>query len=484
MIYFRQRSYLQGKRLLSIKVKLFLAIVLPALVAVIALVSILQWNLRHGVDDYLNQRDRMVLQSAATKLAELYHQEGSWSEVFAHIQRGPLGPGPDGPPTGEDPLMPRMHPGPPILSMISLLGDLGPRTSIVDAQGLVYFGNPPRDPHDLVLPIGQGQPALGWIYLHPHPILQGAKEFDFLSTQTSVLLAVTLILLLTCALFAFRLSLHLLNPIQLLLKGNAELRQGNYSLQLTLERKDELGILIEDFNELARTLEQNRTLRTRWMADISHELRTPLTILRAELESMLDGVYPLNTQRVQLLRQDVLALSQLVEDMQQLTLSDQGALEYRKQDIDLLDILQQTVDRYRTRLQQNTLGIDLKIPNSPVILHVDPQRMEQLFGNLLENSWRYTHPGGRIQILVEPEKSEVCIRIDDSEPGVPDWALERLFERLFRIDRSRTRKDGGSGLGLSICQAIVQAHMGSIEVHHSPLGGLRVSIRLPYCKIS
>ena len=483
MIYSMQKFRLQGKHLLSIKVKLFLAIVLPALVAVIALVSILQWNLRHGFDDYLDQRDRLIMQSAARRLADLYHQEGSWAEVFAHIQTLPLAPGPDGampPLPPESRLQPGMKSDLPILSIAGLLGDLGPRSSIVDAQGQVYFGNPPRDPHDLVFPIGQGNHVLGWMYLHRRPSLQGDKEFDFLSSQTTVLLAVTLGVLLTCALFAFRLSLHLLNPIQLLLRGHAELRRGNYSLQLTLARQDELGILIEDFNELARTLEQNRTLRTRWMADISHELRTPLTILRAELESMLDGVYPLDAQRVRLLRQDVLTLSQLVEDMQLLTLSDLGALEYRKQSVNLMDILQQTVDRYQTRLQQKNLSLELLVPDQAVMLHADPQRLEQLFGNLLENSWRYTHTNGRIQIRVEPAKNDVCINIDDSEPGVPDWALERLFERLFRIDRSRTRKDGGSGLGLSICQAIVQAHAGNIAVQHAPLGGLRVIIRLPY----
>ncbi len=460
--------------------KLFFAMLLPTLFALLAMIAVLQWNLVAGYPGFLAERDHHKVQQAAQQLGRLCLQYGSWEATLEQI--GIPGAGPSR--ISDDPRRPPLAGPAPFnrphrLNLQVILGEMGPRTSLFDAHDQLVFGNPQISPDDLRQSIDVGQQHLGWLYVHRRPTLEQDQTFSFLHSQYRLILYVACMELLLCALVAFALTGHLLAPIRQLIRAYAALSAGNYQIHLGEERHDELGQLVRDFNQLALALEQSRSHQARWMADISHELRTPLTILRAELESILDGIYPLSTQRVQLLHQDVLSLSQLVEDLQELTLSDLGALNYRKQPINLIEILRQSTIAYHTRLQQKPLSLSLNVPDTPLGVHGDPQRLHQLFANLLENSIRYTEAPGQLNIQMEATAQHIIVLFDDSAPGVPDWALNRLFERLFRLDTSRTRKNGGSGLGLSLCQAIVHAHEGTIVVSHSPLGGLRVSITFP-----
>jgi len=177
---------------------------------------------------------------------------------------------------------------------------------------------------------------------------------------------------------------------------------------------------------------------------------------------------------------DLMRLNRLTDDLYQLSLSDQGALSYRKAAVDPLTILQADRDALSPEFAAKHMTVNLiGQQEPPLTLHADPDRLSQLFRNLLTNSMKYTDAGGRLDITVSRQEGTLVIEFADSAPGVPESALPHLFDRFYRVESSRSRNHGGAGLGLAICSNIVKAHRGSIRASASPLGGLLVRIELP-----
>ena len=167
-----------------------------------------------------------------------------------------------------------------------------------------------------------------------------------------------------------------------------------------------------------------------------------------------------------------------MDDLHQLSLSDAGALAYRKEPVDAVHLAQLAEAAFRERFNGKQLTIASSLPPQAIVFG-DPDRLTQLFNNLLENSLRYTDPGGRLLIRGEKQEKSLLLYFEDSAPGLSDDQLGRIFERFYRTEGSRNRASGGSGLGLAICQNIVDAHGGSIRAAHSPLGGISLCVRLP-----
>src|SRR6185503_9855531 len=237
----------------------------------------------------------------------------------------------------------------------------------------------------------------------------------------------------------------------------------------------ELARLASDFNALAQTLEAARQARRQWIADIAHELRTPLSILRGEIEALQDGVRPLTQAAIGSLASEAGRLARLVEDLHTLSLSDVGELGYHMEPVDLAELVRETLDGQRRALADK--GLELELSAAPdVMIRGDEGRLAQVFGNLLQNSLRYTDAPGVVAVRVERDGRVIW---QDSAPGVPEEDLRRLTERLFRVEGSRNRASGGSGLGLAIARAIVQAHGGTLGASASPLGGLRIELAFP-----
>ena len=214
------------------------------------------------------------------------------------------------------------------------------------------------------------------------------------------------------------------------------------------------------------------------MADIAHELRTPVAILKGEIEALTDGVRDLNPAAMASLGEEIDQLSVLVDDLQTLALADAGALNLRREPVALAGLVEQLADSFRDRLAARDISLELQIaPDSTVV--ADAQRLRQLLQNLLENCARYVETGGRVRVSLEPVPGGVRLVIEDSGPGVAEAELGALFERFYRLERGRSRVGGGSGLGLSICRNLVEAHGGRIHAAASELGGLAVAVWLP-----
>ena len=173
----------------------------------------------------------------------------------------------------------------------------------------------------------------------------------------------------------------------------------------------------------------------------------------------------------------------LIEDLYLLSLADAGALEYRFESLDLGELLAESLETQIPILEEAGLALETAIARVPPI-RGDARRLGQLIDNLLMNTRRYTDAPGRLRIELGAAAGEVILALEDSAPGVPAQSLELLFERLYRVDASRNRAAGGAGLGLAICRAIVQAHIGTIAASASALGGLRIEVRLPAIEAS
>lgn len=275
------------------------------------------------------------------------------------------------------------------------------------------------------------------------------------------------------------LARHLSLPIKKLSSAAHELGKGNYEARMATDRSDEIGQLAEDFNHLARKLEANKYSQQRWVADISHELRTPLAILKGELMALEDGVRKLDTASLTSLINETERFSRLVNDLYDLSRADAGDLDYRMENLDLHSLLEDCVENFSAPYESKQIGLSIDVEQTEIVIQADAVRMMQLFTNLLENSLRYTDSGGKTQIKCKTTNSQVIISIEDTAPSVPASSLQKIFERLYRVETSRSRIHGGGGLGLSLCKSIVEAHQGDIQATQSVLGGLAITISLP-----
>lgn len=484
--------------------RLFLAFAVLSSLALASFVGWQQYGFRRGFLEYLNGVERERLRAAAALLATRYEEAGGWDflrrdpgqlpglidPAAAAWRRRPPGPAPDAGEgegaaiagaverrresrhavPGRPPPFPPPRPGEQVPWAL--------RTTLVDADGRPVAGHrqPPSDAASTAVQL-DGR-TIGTLYLAPLPRLPGGIDATFATAQRRDALVAGLCVLGVAIALALALARRLLAPVRELARGARTLAAGDYGFRVDARRRDEFGALAADFNHLAATLESHREQRRRWGADIAHELRTPISVLRGEIQALQDGVRPLTAEALASLHAECDRLATLVEDLYQLALTDAGALEYRFETLDLAPLLVEAADLHRAAFADAGLVLELALEDVPQV-RLDARRIGQLLDNLLGNARRYTDAPGRIRLGLRHVDGQVRLTMDDTAPGVPDAALPRLFDRLYRVEASRDRTHGGAGLGLAICRAIVQAHGGTIGAVHSPLGGLRIEILLP-----
>lgn len=364
---------------------------------------------------------------------------------------------------------PRPH-GPP---------DLMPRLQLVDAGGALVVGSRALPDDALSLPLSVDGEPVGALRLSRQTRINAAVDVAFSQAQSHDALIVGAAILVAALALAFAFARWLLAPVRELTAATRALAGGDFARRVTTTRGDELGALATDFNRLAATLEQNRQARRQWGADIAHELRTPLAILRGEIQALQDGVRTPTRAALDSLQAECDRLGALIEDLYQLALADAGALDYRFEPLDLAALVGETLATQQPAFAAG--GLKLETALAPVgAVRGDARRLAQLIDNLVVNALRYTDAPGKVRVELVASGGAAILTLDDTPPGVPAEALPRLFERLYRVDASRSRAAGGAGLGLSIGRAIVDAHGGTIAAQPSPLGGLRIVVALPF----
>lgn len=365
-------------------------------------------------------------------------------------------------------------------------GTYGDRIGLVDTGGRLLSGVSPGpvlrafgsiDSRSMALTVDGRR--VGYLVVAGADDAEDTLAVAFLLQQSGRLAAMIAIGVLLALVLAAVLAAHFRRPIAALVEGARMLEAGRYDTRLDDSRRDELGALAGTVNHLAARLEQSELARRQWVADTSHELRTPLAVLRAQIESLQDGIRPPTADNLGLMLTHVESLTGRVDDLYLLAQSDVAELLYDAQRVALWPLIEVVADGFRDRAAAAGLTItrDAAPPRSTVLC--DAGRMRQVLVNLLENAVRYTRAGGRIHLGGASEGGSLRVTIDDSAPSVPTLLLDRLGERFFRTDEARAGAHGGAGLGLALACRIVEAHSGRVAFAASEMGGLRVRVDLP-----
>ncbi len=462
---------------ITIGTRIFLALTLVSLVILTLNAVVTRWNFERGFLEYVAQQEADTINDAASNLADVYRNDGGWASLRGNPRRlndvlrpddgrapPDMRPGPErrpGNPPPPDPL------------------ELGRRISLLDADGKLIVGRPANGNADRLVPILVDGQTVGHVTIAPRRQLTNPIDQGFARKQERSIVLIAVAALLFAAVISAILAKQLTRPIRALASGARSITAGHYDTRIRAAHGDELGDLAGDFNQLAETLEKNRLSRQRWVADIAHELRTPLAILRGELDAVEDGVRTFDTTTRKSLQAEVARLSKLVGDLHDLSVYDEGVLDYQNERVDIGALLGAALENAKNRLRDAGIELTQQLPNETVNVLADATRLEQLFANLLENTMRYTDSPGSLHVICAVDSDRVDLQFADSAPGVPNRSLGQLFDRLFRANTSRGRDSGGSGLGLSICKAIVDAHGGTIQALNSDAGGLLIRVRLP-----
>ena len=466
----------------SITRRIFLSLIAATGIVVISMLLILQWNVDRGFLQYVNRLEQTRLQKLAGKLESAYAVQGNWAFLKADpeamsrliaVSMAEMG-------TAKEQQRSKEQESETAKDLQQhRVSRTERRLILLDAQKKPVFGTTSEGTVDSFKTLQVKGRTVGYLGLLPSTFLSEIHQLRFVKQQKTAYALVAVVMLLVASLLALVLARRLVRPLRELAKATHALALGQYEVRVPVNSDDELGQLSSDFNAMAHGLQSSEQARRQFIADISHELRTPLAVLGGEIEALQDGVRPLNQLAVNSLHVEVIRLNRLVEDLYQLSLSDIGALTYRKGELDIIELLVEALQRIEPELERCHLTLTANLPKDEIIIYGDAERLGQLFGNILKNTISYTDAGGKLAVSAEQLERCVIIEVMDSAPGVPAGAEGRLFDRLYRLEESRNRASGGAGLGLAICRNIVGAHEGVIEAFPSPLGGLLIRITLP-----
>jgi two-component system sensor histidine kinase BaeS len=280
------------------------------------------------------------------------------------------------------------------------------------------------------------------------------------------------------------LSNRILRPVQRLTHAVQRMEKGDLAVRVLVESADEIGQLAHAFNAMAGSLDQQERLRRNMVGDVAHELRTPLTNLRGYLEAARDGLLIPDAALVNNLYEETMLLSRLVADLQELAQAEAGQLTLMRQPSSLPAILEQAVAMLQPQAEAKGLSLSVDLPSSLPLVDVDPERMGQVLRNLLNNAFAHTAPGGSIAITARITGREVAVAVRDTGTGISPEDLPRIFDRFYRVDRSRARQTGGAGLGLAIVKQLVLAHGGSVSAESEPGTGSTLTFTIPIAALA
>jgi signal transduction histidine kinase len=280
-------------------------------------------------------------------------------------------------------------------------------------------------------------------------------------------------------LITYFLSRRISAPVKALTTAANQMGQGDLSQRVHTKDKGEMGVLAGAFNNMAENLERGEQLRRNMIADIAHELRTPLSNLKGYLEAIGDGVIKPGSGTIHSLDEEANLLSRIVDDLQELSLAEAGELKLHCQKQDIGKLLEKVIAARQTQAKVKGITISADLPQRLPRVKIDAHRIGQVLLNLIDNAITHTPKGGTITITASKLDNWLEIAVKDTGKGIPANDLPYVFERFYRVDKSRARTTGGVGLGLAIAKSLVEAHGGQIEVQSQEGKGSRFSFTLP-----
>jgi len=353
-------------------------------------------------------------------------------------------------------------------------------TVVADSHGELLGMNYTGSSDDPIV-LSLGPVTLGTVYITPDPEAEpfiapfrrlSASINRFLLLGGSLAIVIALIM-------TFILSRRMSAPIGVLANTARQLGRGDLSQRVQFRGKGEVGVLAQAFNSMAADLEHAEQLRRSLVADVAHELRTPLSNIRGYLEAIRDRVVKPNAATIRSLHEETALLSRLVDELQELSLAEAGELKLVYQAEGVVKLVKESVTSWQPQITAKEISMSLDLPGNLPLVNIDRQRVKQVLHNLLENALAHTDKGGIITVAAAKQGNWVEISVSDTGKGIPAEDLPNIFERFYRVDKSRARATGGSGLGLTIAKRLVEAHGGKITVQSELGKGSCFSFTLP-----
>jgi histidine kinase len=280
------------------------------------------------------------------------------------------------------------------------------------------------------------------------------------------------------------LTRQVVSPVREMMGVSRQIAEGRYDMRVTnigdAGSADELTRLALSFNQMAAQLEQTENLRRELIADVSHELRTPLTAIKGYSEGLMDGVLPAGDETYRQIHKEAERMQRLVADLQELSRVEAEGFAVQVHPFSLARLEEPLRKMVGRQFEEKNVALEFQIPASLPAVMADEDRLSQILLNLLNNALQYTMPGGRVRVSASHSDGQAYIFVSDNGVGIAPEHLPRIFDRFYRVDKSRSREAGGSGIGLTIAKRLVEAHRGSILAKSEGLGkGSTFSFTLP-----
>ncbi|RKO67401.1 sensor histidine kinase [Desulfofundulus salinus] len=334
------------------------------------------------------------------------------------------------------------------------------------------------------IPLQKEKQVFGALFIHA-PVAPLAANLKALQQSSLYALALGALM---ATLLGLLLSRTLARPLVEMDRVARAMVQGDFTRQVTVRSRDEIGALAQSLNTLSRELQEKISAlqkidaaRKEFVANVSHELRTPLTIMQGYTEAILDGLARDESQRREYLQnilEEILRLRRLVDDLLDLRRMESGRITLRKQPVDMKALVNQVVERFAGVAGEKGTILEVHLPEVLPPVCGDGDRLAQVLYNLIDNALRVTPAGGRVEVAARQVAGRVEVAVKDTGPGIPAHEIPLIWERFYKGDPSRRRVGGGSGLGLAIAKQIIDLHGGEIKVDSEPGQGATFTISL------
>ncbi len=446
----------------SLTLKLTLAFLFVGLTGAILVALIVGLRTRSEFDRFMLDSYQAAMM---TNLANVYKEQGSWQNVDTIVVR-----------------MPSQRPGGSEFTKAPVV--------LVDDQGVVvYGGRRYRSGQQLsegdlakAVPIEVDGKQVGRLLFTSMDFLNPQREPPealFLRRVSQAILLGALGATIVALLLGVLLARGIAGPVRELTVATQAVAQGELGKQVKVRTSDEIGELTASFNQMSQDLARARSLRQQTTADIAHDLRTPLSVIHGYTEALAEGKLVGNPDMYAVMHEEARHLQHLIDDLRTLSLADAGELILVRQACEPRAVLERAAGAHASKAAEKQIRLSVQTPEDLPLIDVDPERMAQVFNNLVSNAVRYTPEDGEVVLSASAAAGSVLLQVRDNGAGIAPADLPNIFERFYRGDQARNIQEGESGLGLAIAKSIVEAQGGTIAVASEMGQGTTFTLMLP-----
>ena len=452
---------------LSYSARVTISFSLIAAMTALVAIGVVSFVWEQHFHSYTQENMHTVAETTAEQIAELYEQSGTFSNAVLR--------------PAENTVAITHGIGVQVVDMENkILFDSSTKAGGID--GIVTPSIAPQQGQSNMAhaPIIANDQAVGsvrvWVYGSDQLLRATDQEFREKSYQAMILAAIVAILL--ASVFGFFFARNLVRPIRRMTETAVAIKEGDLSARTDLQGEDEISQLGQTFDAMADTMERDRKLERRLTTDVAHELRTPLMAIQATVEAMVDGVLPVDEQRLMTVDSEVMRLSRLVDQLLKLSRLENRSNPTKKEIVDVGEVVQGIIATHEAYVRE--AGLTLKYRADPNVLILgDPDLIRQATANLISNAVRYTDEGGHITVRVKRGETMASISVQDTGIGLTPEEARMVFQRFWRADSGRDRESGGLGVGLTVVKEIVERHNGWVQVEGRKGEGSCFTIHIP-----